>query len=144
MITHIVGIFGSRSLDDDRVTAIIADAIDRAKPDAVSTAGEPIGVCELARRYCKEHAIPLVLYHIDPGRCGGMYHHRSLALFEHVTSMIFIHDGVSRGTANELQLCEQMNIPYEYYTLQPIERHTPWDGLQRIQLPVFNIETKQP
>lgn len=118
--------------DDDRVTAIIAECIAKNKPDAIATAGEPKGVCRAAREYCQENAIPLLLFFIDVHRAGGMYHHRSLALFQYVQTMLFVHDGVSKGTSNEIQQTEELGIPYQYFTLIPIETANPWACMQKL------------
>lgn len=131
-LQKIMGIFGSRSLNDDRVNTIIADCLEREKPDAVATAGEPAGVCQVAREYCQSHAIPLLLFHIDVNRAGGMYHHRSLALLQRVESMLFVHDGVSKGTLNELKQCEELGIEYSYFTLAPIETANPWENIPKL------------
>lgn len=138
-LDKIIGIFGSRSLNDDRVNSIIADYIERNHPDAVATAGEPVGVCQAAREYCRDNAIPLLLFHIDTQRAGGMYHHRSLSLLNRVESMLFIHDGISKGTSNEIKQCEELGIPYSYFTLAPIETANQWANLSELTVPEFDF-----
>jgi hypothetical protein len=111
-----LAIFGSRSLaGNDRVVDIIMNAIDLLKPTAIVTAGEPEGVCETARSVAKEIPLPLHLFFVPrQKRAFGMWHWRSVAMYENCDHVLLIHDGVSDGTKNELALAIKMKIPYTY------------------------------
>ena len=47
----------------------------------------------------------------------GMHEQRSLEVIADVDYLIFIHDGVSKGTINELNLYKKTNKPYHYEVL---------------------------
>jgi len=113
-----LAIFGSRTLSDERIDKIIQDKIEQYKPEAIITSGETSGVNEIARNKAKENKITLVLEFANNEKFAkGKYYHRCLEILKKASFALFIHDGVSRGTKNELDICKKMNIPFEYIKL---------------------------
>ena len=49
----------------------------------------------------------------------GAFEHRSKAVFENCERVVFIWDGKSKGTSNELALAKKKNIPYSFHELKP-------------------------
>jgi hypothetical protein len=110
---------GSRTLKDERVKIIILEEIKKHKPTTIVTHGEPGGVCEMARNICKEYAIPLKLHFLNFKYLRGAFHNRSVSVLTDSYFAIFIHDGQSKGTSNELKLAKKMGIPYSFHELEP-------------------------
>lgn len=113
-----LAIFGSRTLYDDRVKNIILTEIEKFNPSEIVTSAIIEGVCKMARDICQKNAIPLKLHFINPKYAQGKYDHRSKAVLNDCDFVIIIHDGISKGTTNELNIAIKMNIPYEYYKLK--------------------------
>ncbi len=114
----ILGIFGSRSLNDERVKILILDAIAQWQPAYLVTTQEPQGVCEVAQRVAKETAIPLILHFLNFRYLRGAFEHRSKEVVKECSHFLLIHDGVSKGTANELKLVKKSGKPYLYEILK--------------------------
>jgi hypothetical protein len=106
---------GSRSLTCSKTREVIKLEIEKHQPDTVVTHGEPAGACELAREVARFEGIPLKLHHLQMKYLAGKFHHRSVAVLEDCDHAIFLHDGVSQGCSNELELARKMGIPYTYY-----------------------------
>ena len=51
----------------------------------------------------------------------GAFEHRSRDVLKDGDRAIFIHDGKSKGTANEVRLAKKMGVPYAYHELEPTE-----------------------
>ena len=119
-----LGVYGSRTLKDERVKIILMEEIEKYGVTEMVTAAAPGGVCEVARDLCKEKAIPLTLYFLDFQFRRGAFEHRSIASLKGAERAVFIHDGVSRGTANELKLARKMGIPYSLYTMKPTKHNS--------------------
>ena len=117
----ILGILGSRSLSDERVKIIILEAIDKYKPEILCTAAEPGGVCEVARDIARASGANLLLCHLNFRYLRGAFARRTDECYKYMEHVIFIHDGVSQGCANEKALAIKKNIPYDYYKLEPAE-----------------------
>ncbi len=114
-----LAVFGSRTLDNDSVAEAILEAVDAMKPVAIVTAGEPHGVCEVARRVAAALPLPLHLYFLDKARrTAGAWHWRSVAVYHDADHVLLIHDGESQGTSNELALAIKMRLPYTYIKLE--------------------------
>jgi hypothetical protein len=110
-----LAIFGSRTLSDERVEIAIQECIDKLQPDCIITSGETSGVNEIARNKARENKITLVLEWADNLKySAGKYEHRSIAILKQCDKALFIHDGSSKGTKNELIICKKMNKAYEY------------------------------
>ena len=114
-----LGVFGSRSLSDQRVSQLITDEIEEHDVDHLVTAGEPEGVCEVARALAGELGITLTLHHYPKHKGQGMYYWRSEYTLDASDRVILIHDGTSQGTANELEQTRARDIPHRYEVLGP-------------------------
>lgn len=108
---------GSRSLSDDRVREIVRSVIREHQPEVVITAGEPGGVCAVTQEVCRETGVSLTLHFLQHQKAAGRFHYRTIKEFNDCNFCVFIHDGKSKGTANELALAKKMGIQYEYYHL---------------------------
>ncbi len=115
-----LAIFGSRTLNCDRVIDAIMQAVDRHKPAVIVTAGEPEGVCSVARDYARIAPFPLMLFFVDERWHAGKYHWRSVAVYQNCDHVVLIHDGTSHGTRNEIKLAAKMNIPHTVITMEQI------------------------
>ena len=113
-----LAIFGSRTLNDERVVDAIINAVDKHMPSVIVTAGEPDGVCAVARDFARLTPIPLLLMFVDERRCSGKYHWRSVAVYNNCDHVLLIHDGCSKGTANEIKLAVKMKIPHTVIILE--------------------------
>ena len=114
-----LSVSGSRTLQDERVKILILEQIQKHSVTRVTTHGEPGGVCELTKKICREHAIPLTLHFLNFAKLQGAFYHRSLAVFYDTDIALFIHDGERKGTQNEYAVAQKMRIPSEYYQLDP-------------------------
>ncbi len=114
-----LAIFGSRTLTDERVENTIQDYIDKFQPECIITSGETSGVNEIARNKARENKITLVLEFANNKKYAqGKYEKRSIAILKRADMALFIHDGNSKGTKNELAICKKMNKPYEYIRIE--------------------------
>ena len=116
-----LGLHGSRTLQDERIKIIIMEEIKKHKPVVIITHAEPGGVCGVGRELCRELAIPLKLHFLNFKYLRGAFEHRSIDVIRDSNYSIFIHDGQSKGTSNELKLAEKMGAQYSYYKLDPAE-----------------------
>lgn len=114
-----MGVFGSRTLKDERVKTIILEKIIELQPTLIITAQEPQGVCEVAQRVCKEYGYPLQLHFLNMIYLRGMIEQRSKEIIAESDYLVIIHDGVSQGTANEKILAKKANKPFYYEILEP-------------------------
>jgi hypothetical protein len=116
-----LSVHGSRGLKDERVKIILLEEIRAHGITEIVTHAEPDGVCNVARTLCREMAIPLKLHFLNFKYLRGAFEHRSKDVLRDADRAIFIHDGKSKGTANELKLAEKMKIPYTYHKLEQAE-----------------------
>ena len=112
-----LGIFGSRTLKDDRVKMLILDEIDKIGADTIVTTQEPLGVCTVAQNVAKEHHYILELHFLDFKYRTGAYEHRSDNVIKSADKILLIHDGSSKGTFNELERVKHFKKPYRYEVL---------------------------
>ena len=134
----VLGVFGSRTLTDERVRILILEAIDDYRPDMLCTALEPGGVCEIARLIAREQGIPMITVSLNFRYRRGAFERRSKHLFSFMSHCIIIHDGISQGTRNERILAGKMEIPNTYTVLEPakhdksvgFEIKQEWDGME--------------
>lgn len=127
-----LAIFGSRTLSDERVEELIQLKIDELKPECIITSGETSGVNEIARAKAKENKIRLVLEFANNKKyAAGKYEHRSIEILKQCEFAIFIHDGQSKGTLNELAIAKKIRKRYEYIKLDyHDEADLNWDELK--------------
>ena len=120
----IVGVFGSRTLKDERVKIIMLEMIEKWKPDYISTCQEPQGVSEVAQRIAKENAIPLILHFLNFRYLRGAFEQRAREIIREATHYLCIHDGITAGTHNEHLMAEKTGKPCIYQVLEntPYER----------------------
>lgn len=116
-----LSVHGSRALKDERVKILLLEEIDKHKVTEIVTHAEPGGVCGVARDLCKEKAIPLKLHFLNFKYRRGAFEHRSKDVLKDAERAIFIHDGMSKGTSNEMKLAKKMNVPYTYHELEKTE-----------------------
>lgn len=122
-----IGIFGSRTLRDERVKLIILEELDKYKADTIVTTQEPLGVCSVAQNVAKTEHFILELHFLNFKYRAGAFEHRSDAVIQASDRILLIHDGVSKGTANELKRTEKLGKPYTYVTLAPEPHNRPID-----------------
>lgn len=117
----ILSVHGSRTLTDERVKIILLEVIAKHGVTQIVTHAEPGGVCEVARNLCREKAIPLKLHFLNFKYLRGAFENRSKAVLRDGDLALFIHDGKSKGTQNELKLCQKWALPYRHHELKPAE-----------------------
>jgi len=127
-----LAIFGSRTLSDERVENLIQNKIDELKPECIITSGETTGVNEIARTKARDNKIRLILeFANNKKHAAGKYEHRSIEILKQCDFAIFIHDGQSKGTLNELAIAKKMHKRYEYIKLDYHEEaDLNWDELK--------------
>lgn len=113
-----VGVFGSRSLDDERIELILLEWFDKLKPTKILTCQEPGGVSEVAQRVCKKYGYPLQLHFLNMQYLRGAFEQRSIEIVKEADFFLIIHDGESRGTANEMKLVQKHKKPFEYIKVE--------------------------
>lgn len=110
-----LAIFGSRSLSDERIRILILEAIEKYNPTAIVTAFEPEGVCTLAQLIARERAIPLTTHFLNFRFLRGAFEKRSKAVLNDCDHCVLIHDGESKGTSNEIKLCEKLGVEHSVF-----------------------------
>jgi hypothetical protein len=114
----LLGIFGSRTLYDERVEITILEKINSGGFTGVATCQEPQGVSEVAQKVCKKFGFPLTLHFLNMRYLRGAFEQRSKEIVKTCDEFLIIHDGVSRGTANEKVLVEKSEKPFDYIVLE--------------------------
>jgi predicted SpoU family rRNA methylase len=113
-----IGVFGSRSLRDERVYTIILEKIRELNATKIITCQEPQGVSEVAQRVAKQYGYPLQVHFLNMQYLRGAFEQRSKEIISEADFFIVIHDGESKGTANELALVKKSGKPYHYEILE--------------------------
>ena len=113
-----LAVFGSRSLRDERVEILILNYIQKNNITKIITCQEPEGVSEVAQKLCKKYAYPLQVHFLNMQYLRGAFEQRSKEIIHEADEFIVIHDGESRGTANELNLVKKSGKPYTYEILE--------------------------
>jgi hypothetical protein len=114
-----IGVFGSRSLKDERIKTIILEKIIELKPTLILTCQEPQGVSEVAQRVCKDYGYPLQLHFLNMQYLRGAFEQRSKEIIAEADFFIILHDGESKGTSNEKKLVEKSGKPFHYEIVDP-------------------------
>lgn len=114
-----LAVCGSRTLKDERVKIILMEEIEAHGITQITTHAEPEGVCGVGRSLAKEKAIPLKLHFLNFKYLRGAFEHRSRDVFKDCDRAIFIWDGKSKGTSNELTMCKKMKLPYSFHEVAP-------------------------
>lgn len=109
-----LAIVGSRSFGDyELLLRKIAEIYGEYEIECVVSGGA-IGADSLGARYAAENGIPLVEHKPDWGRYGkaaGFIRNRYI--IEDCTHCIAFWDGKSRGTKNDIDLCDEIGRPCE-------------------------------
>ena len=116
-----LGIFGSRTIRDDRVKMLIHEVIEETGADMIVTTQEPLGVCTVAQQVAKDMAIPLELHFLNFRYRRGAFEHRSDEVIKASDTILLIHDGKSKGTSNELERVKKFGKPYRYEVMEPTD-----------------------
>lgn len=114
----VLSFHGSRTLKDERVRIIVLEEIRRHTPPYIVTHAEPQGVCEVVREICRAYGIPLKLHFLNFKYLRGAFEQRSKAVLAEGGHAVFIHDGKSKGTSNEIKLAKKMGIACTVHTLE--------------------------
>lgn len=114
-----VGVFGSRILKDERIKTIILEKIKEVNATLILTCQEPQGVSEVAQRVAKDYGYPLQLHFLNMQYLRGAFEQRSKEIIAEADYFIILHDGESKGTANEKKLVEKSGKPYHYEIIEP-------------------------
>lgn len=117
-----LGVFGTRTLSDDRVKVAILEVIGKYDVTKIVTTAECGGVCKVARELSREIKKPLTVHYLNEKYLRGMFDHRSRDVINDSDYMLVIHNGTSKGTANELELIKKMGIPYKYVLLKDMSK----------------------
>jgi len=112
-------VFGSRTLEDQRVELLIREVAQARGATEILTAYEPKGVCDVARRVARAIPLPLKVFFLDFHYLRGAFEHRSKAALRECDFALIIHDGKSQGTANEHALAKKLGVPFDYRVLEP-------------------------
>lgn len=118
-----LGVHGTRDLYDDRIRLKLLEIIKEHNINKIVTHAEPHGVCEIARKLAQEEGLVLELHFLDIKKGRGMFSHRSLGVIQNSDYTAVFHDGVSKGTSNEVKLLKKLNKDFEYYVF---ERDNDW------------------
>ena len=135
-----LGIFGSRTLKDDRVRELIYDELAETGADTIVTTQEPLGVCTVAQVVAKESGLVLELHFLNFQKYAkGAFRLRSQEVIDASDKILLIHDGKSKGTSNELAQVQKSNKPYRYEVMPPTD-----ETLQKtkdVKLDAFSAKT---
>ena len=115
-------VFGSRTLDDDRIESEVAKFIDGTSFRIIVTALDPVGVCERVKHFAKASKLGITLIQVglDKKRAAGMHESRSIVALKMADHMLAIWDGKSKGTANEIKMAGKMGVPTTIRRLDPL------------------------
>ena len=114
----ILAIFGSRTLHGNEVISVIENSVKKYHPQHIVTAGEAEGVCREARATARTLAVPLKIHWLNNRKyAAGKYDHRSIDVLKECDLCLFIHDGESQGTLNEIEVCKGLGKPFDYVEL---------------------------
>jgi len=109
-----LGVFGSRSLGDERVEILIMEKLRAGGFTMIVTCQEPRGVSEVAQRVGKKYGYPLEVHFLNMRYLRGAFEQRSKEIVKICDEFLIIHDGQSKGTANEKIMCEKSGKPFDY------------------------------
>ena len=67
----------------------------------------------------------------------GMFNKRSLGVIESSDYSIVFHDGVSKGTSNEVKLLQKLKKQYDYYKF---DKEDDWTTYSDFEIDEFEME----
>lgn len=113
-----LAVFGSRTLYGQPVIALIEKHASSLRAKLIVTAAEPAGVCKSAQKYAQSKSIPLQVHFLDKVKYArGVWEHRSDHVICASDLVLFIHDGKSKGTYNEVLRAIRFKKPFIYERL---------------------------
>ena len=117
-------VFGSRTIDDDRVEQECAKFVDGTEYRFIVTALDPSGVCERVKHWAKacRLGVTLIQVGLNQAHARGMHERRSIAALKMADHMLAIWDGNSKGTAGEIRLAKKMGVQTTIVKLDPIPK----------------------
>jgi hypothetical protein len=116
-----LGVFGSRALSDERIKILILEEMKAGAFTKIITCREPEGVSKIARDICEQFGYILQTHCLNLRYMRGAFEQRSKEIVALADAFLVIHDGKSKGTANEKKLCEKSNKPMRYEIIEPSE-----------------------
>jgi hypothetical protein len=117
-----VGIVGSRSFMDFQRLSRELDKLNLSVTDEIVSGGCPKGADYLAERYARVRKHPLKVFKADwerYGKSAGVV--RNLELVKYCDSVVVFWDGTSRGTANTIARCLELNKPFSIIFFQEMK-----------------------
>jgi hypothetical protein len=119
-----VAVIGSRTFDDkERLYKILTKNKDKIK---LIVSGGASGADTLATDWAKDYGIPYLVFPAmwhDPETGGydkGAGFRRNRYIIQYSDIVIAFYDGVSKGTANSLEIAKQLNKPIKIISFTPI------------------------
>lgn len=117
-----LAVFGSRTLGDLRARKIIERYVHEKGAEIIVTAAEPVGICALAQKYAREEKIALQTHFLRMDKYAkGAHEHRSDDVIKACDCVLFIHDGNSKGTYNEILRAIHFRKPFIYEHLEELK-----------------------
>jgi hypothetical protein len=116
-----VGVFGSRTLNDERIRMILLEKFKELQATLIVTCQEPQGVSKVAQRICKDLGFPLQLHFRNMQYKMGAFEQRSREVIAEADYFLILHDGKSKGTLNEKKMVEESGKPFFYAIVEPVE-----------------------
>lgn len=115
-----VGVVGSRSFRDKALLFNLLDEIHRKTPITQIVSGGAQGADYLGECYAKERNIPVFIFKPDwktHGRRAGFVRNKEIVLASDQVHAFW--DGVSFGTKNTIDQCENLGVPSFIHTFVP-------------------------
>jgi len=114
-------IFGSRTLEGVEVRNIIEGYIKKEDPELIIISGGITGVCKEAINISMKLKKDIMILFLNFKYKKGAYAMRSKKALSLADKVLFIHDGKSKGTRNEIEMAKKMGIEYEYIKIENVK-----------------------
>lgn len=122
----ILAVFGSRSLNSEKVLGIIEKEIitlsENNTIDYIAIPGGIQGACELASEITEKLRITtkLFYYRKNEGNVNALssINDRTDKIVQEADFFLAFHDGVSKGTMNDLKKVKKAGKPYKYIKIE--------------------------
>lgn len=112
-----ISIMGSRTLTSKQCMPVLKDVVEELNPRRIVIPAEPEGACAVARKFATATHTESLLICKQVHRAAGQYEARTALVLAESDCCVFLHDGTSKGTRNEVEMCIELGIPYIYYKL---------------------------
>ncbi len=109
----ILAVVGSRTFSNYKLLDETLSRFHQTTPITKIVSGGARGADSLATTWANENNIPVTVYLAEwrkYGRSAGMIRNR--LIISDCEHCIAFWDGVSRGTRNDIDLCQRLNVPY--------------------------------